>query len=164
MSRWLSFLSSGFGPEGNNGCSFYFKHMNILKLVNISKRLYMDTYKEHTLLDGWSQYATLVSMVIHSRGKELYLCSDSSFLTVSIFHCHEQHANNLSNSNSQQLVNKETYCMIRTHLQFHELSHKCEIPAEVNMSRRLEFEFSLPLFLTCVHNTTERQLKPFWPF
>lgn len=30
----------------------------------------------------------LVSRVTHSNGVELYLCSESSFFSVSIFHCH----------------------------------------------------------------------------
>lgn len=30
----------------------------------------------------------LVSSVSHSSGVELYWCSKSSFLSVSIFHCH----------------------------------------------------------------------------
>ena len=46
-----------------------------------------------TLVDGWSQYAMLVSMVTHSKGEELYLCSDSSCFTISIFRCHSNHNN-----------------------------------------------------------------------
>lgn len=42
-----------------------------------------------TLVEECSQYAMLVSMVIHSNGEELYLCSDSSCFTVSIFHCQD---------------------------------------------------------------------------
>lgn len=102
-SRWLCFLSSGFGPEGNDGTRFYIIHINTLQFVNVSTSLYGEMYKEPTLVDGWSQYAMLVSMVTHSRGKELYLCSDSSFLTVSIFHCHKQQ-DVLSNSNSQRFI------------------------------------------------------------
>ena len=34
-----------------------------------------------------SQYAMLVSMVSHSKGVELYLCSEHSCFTISIFHC-----------------------------------------------------------------------------
>lgn len=49
--------------------------------------------------------------------------------------------------------------MIHTHLQFHKLSHEREVSAEVNMSRGLEFKFSLPLFLTCIHNTTEQSAR-----
>lgn len=39
-----------------------------------------------TLLEVCSQYAMLVSIVIHSRGVELYLCSEDSCFTVNIFH------------------------------------------------------------------------------
>lgn len=92
MSRWLCFPSSGSEPEGKDGTGFYIKPINIDQFVNVLTRLHnKEIYTEHTLVDGWSQYATLVSMVIHSWGKELYLCSDSSFLTVSIFHCYNQH-------------------------------------------------------------------------
>lgn len=45
-----------------------------------------------TLLVGCSQYAMLVSRVSQSRGEELYLCSGSSLLSVSILHCTGQSA------------------------------------------------------------------------